>query len=231
MSIGFDLRRPSRICLVVLLLASAGTACEDPPLPPLTEAQHREVLADCPTQAYCLRGLIDVYSLGLNHLADRLMIEGIDAQVLNHMLWPVVAESILADSDAGTLVHPIVLVGHSYGSDDSIRIAEYLQPFGIEIDLIILLDATFPPPVPDNVGRCLHLYQPTSWGDTAPDIFPGNPVYAAPGNTRTDLSNRRIDSESFGDRAIEIHHFNVDSSLLIHDLVMEEIVQQCAESG
>ena len=213
--------------MIHMLPMVVGVGCDDLPLPPLPAAQQSQIRGDCSVQAYCLRGLGDVYSLGLNHLTDRLRIEGVNAEVLSHRDWSMLADRILASFQNGTLAGPVVMVGHSYGSDDAIRVAESLDAHGIDVDLLVLLDATVPPQIPANVGRCLHLYQHTFWGDLFPLIFSGRPVQPAPGNDRTEIINRLVNFENFGEGALEVNHFNIDSSVIIHDVVVDEIVRVC----
>ncbi len=219
-------RRPAPLT-IVLILPLLSCNVEDLPLPALPAPTHREILSDCPVKVFLLRGVDDIYSLGLNYLADRLSTEGVETHVVNHLNWPVFANAILATHESTPFAGSIVLVGHSYGADDSIHIADYLRPHGINVELLILLDATIPPPVPSNVDRCLHLYQPTVWGTVLPFVFAGMPVFPAPGNTGTEIINRIVNVENFGPDAAEIHHFNVDTSVLIHDVIVEEILREC----
>jgi pimeloyl-ACP methyl ester carboxylesterase len=215
--------------MICTLPLAAASSCDDLPLPPLPTAQQSQILGDCPVQAYCLRGLADVYSLGLNHLTDRLRIEGVNAEALSHRDWSILADGILARFQDGTLTGPVVMVGHSYGSDDAIRVAEFLDAHGVEVELLVLLDATIPPPIPANVARCLHLYQQTLWGALFPAVFAGRPVQPVPGNDRTEIINLQVTFENFGEGAFEVNHFNVDSSTMIHDVVIEEVVRVCGD--
>jgi pimeloyl-ACP methyl ester carboxylesterase len=181
-------------------------------------------------QVVCLRGLLDVFSLGLNDLAERLRHDGIEAITVSGPSWPRLAQSIREARSRGDLRKPLVLVGHSYGADDAIRLARKLKRWNIEVELLVLLDATTPPPVPSNVVRCLHVYRPTVMGDVFPHLFAGNPVDAEPGNHRTQVVNRIVSRESFGAAAAHIGHFSIDASDAVHDLVLRE-VQSVFPSG
>src|SRR5690606_30886302 len=55
---------------------------------------------------------------------------------------------------------PLVLIGHSYGADDVLRIAAELEKQGITVDLLITCDAVTPPPVPGNIVALHNYYKP-----------------------------------------------------------------------
>lgn len=103
----------------------------------------------------------------------------------------------IADLD-GELQRPLILVGHSHGADNAIRLAIELDRRGVEVDLLVLLDATTPPAIPESVVNCLHLYRPTVFGSVAPFLFAGNPVKLEAGNDRTRLANITIPAEESG---------------------------------
>ena len=178
-------------------------------------------------QAFCLRGLLDVFSLGLNDLSRRLRGEGLEARAVSGPAWPSLARKIRQARLEGRLQEPLILIGHSYGADDAIRLARKLSRWNIDVELLVLLDATTPPRVPSNVDRCLHLYRPTVAGDLLPFVFAGNPVNAEEGNHRTVIVNKIISRENFGAPAARIGHLNLDSSAAVHDLVVKEILRIC----
>jgi pimeloyl-ACP methyl ester carboxylesterase len=172
-----------------------------------------------------LRGLADVWSVGLNTLTEQMQSIGLDASVHSGPSWSTVGAQLAAIYDPATGLPGIVAVGHSYGSDDAIRMAEYLKSRNIPVRLLILLDATSPPPIPDNVDRCLHLYNLWLPGYVAPGVFSGNPVSPAPGNTRTIITNEVV-TPNPNDPAVGcVNHFNIDASSLIHQRVIEEILK------
>lgn len=217
-------------CLAAVGLTLSAVSCEDLPLPPLGEAVHRNVFGECDLEVYVFRGLADIYSLGFNHLNARLQNEGINSVAENHTAWMSIGQRILERRNAGVLSNRLAFVGHSYGGDDAIRLAEMLRANGIDVDLLVLYDSTNPPPIPDNVARVVHFYQRTIWGDLYPWMFAGLPVQAEFGNDRTEIINMAVDFPTFGIRAFEVNHFNIDSSGILHDLTVEEILDVCSSA-
>jgi pimeloyl-ACP methyl ester carboxylesterase len=178
-------------------------------------------------QTFCLRGLLDVFSLGLNDLSERLRSEGIEAITVSGPSWPSLARKIHRARLRGDLQKPLILVGHSYGADDAIRLARKLGRWNIDVELLVLLDATIPPPLPSNVARCLHVYRPTVVGDLFPFLFAGNPVDAEEGNHRTEIVNKIVSRENFGAAAARMGHLNLDASVAVHDLILKKILRIC----
>jgi hypothetical protein len=197
------------VLLAPVLMAASGCGG----LQPATEA------LDGQAEIYCLRGLWDIWSLGLDTLAERLRGEGLEAVALSGPDWPVLAESIPHAAPSSLTSRPLVIVGHSYGADDAILLARALGKRGATVSLLILLDATDPKPIPANVDRCLHLYIPTPLSSWAPEIFAGNPVVPEEGNDHTEIINRILTPEEFPD----VDHFTIDSADSVHDVVVEEV--------
>ena len=212
--------QPSSSLIVLAMLAAlAFSGCATPRVRHV--GLHRTV------EVYCLRGLLDVFSLGLNDLSERLRSEGIYAITVSGPLWPGLARKIHRAQLRGDLQEPLILVGHSYGADNAVRLARKLGGWNIDVELLVLLDATSPPPLPSNVARCLHVYRPTTVGNLFPFLFAGNPVDAEEGNHRTEIVNKIVSREDFGEAAARIDHFSIDASVAVHDLVLKEILRIC----
>src|SRR5438874_8140074 len=77
---------------------------------------------------YLIRGWIGVFSAGIDSLGEKLNDRGMRAVVYQDDQWRELAEQISKeyrgkDNDA----EPLVLVGHSYGADDVVRVARKLE--------------------------------------------------------------------------------------------------------
>jgi hypothetical protein len=110
------------------------------------------------THVYLMRGFLNVFSLGMDSLAEELQRSGISASVANHTQWRGVADEIASDYKAGQ--HgPIVLVGHSLGADAVMSMGEYLGQMGVPVSLIVPFDGTSAHTASANVARVLNLYK------------------------------------------------------------------------
>ncbi|MGD9924845.1 MAG: hypothetical protein AB7V13_25860, partial [Pseudorhodoplanes sp.] len=66
-----------------------------PPKPKAPAAKSVKVKTD--TRVYLLRGLLNVFSLGMDTLQERLTAMGIEAEVFNHNGWISIANKIEED--------------------------------------------------------------------------------------------------------------------------------------
>lgn len=208
----------ARLLAGLLLLGVVG-GCSEP--------YAGGLVAQSQVRVYLLRGLWDVFSTGFDTLALDLKSDRVSAVSMTGPDWPTVIDELRA---AAALGQKIVLAGHSYGGDDAIRVAETLGQDGIDVDLVVLLDATSPAPVPANVHVCIQYYIPTDLANDAPDVFPGNPVALAPGNDRTLLRNLVFTPADFGAAAAETDHFNIESNGFLHSKI-RSMVDSLAKGG
>jgi hypothetical protein len=175
-------------------------------------------------RVYLTRGLVAEYSLGMNRLADKLEELGIQTRVIDKPDYEDAQSEIVNtyQESGGTL--QFFIIGHSWGSDDAIRIAAELDADDVPIRLVVVLDAGLPPGVSDNVEKCTCYYIPTPAGETAPFVFAGHPISLAPDNSRTVLDNIPFTTETYGDMVGCATHFNVDVNSFAHILIIDEIV-------
>ena len=172
---------------------------------------------------HMLRGLGDIYSQGLNVLADEMKALGIDATAHSDPGWQLLGLKLASDYKDSGNPKGLVLLGHSYGADDAIKMCEYFQEQNIPVRLLILLDATNPPGIPSNVDRCVHFYIPWPAGDAAPGVLPGHPVAPAEGNTHTKITNDSLGLEGSNPADWCISHLGIDASQRIHTKILDEV--------
>jgi hypothetical protein len=133
-------------------------------------AQHRHVSqphsqqahADQPhtprAHVYLLRGLFNVFSLGMDSLAAELNRHGVETSVDNYADWQSLADRAAARFKAGS-ENPIILIGHSLGADAVMDMAAYLGRRDVPVALVIPFDGTKPLIASANVGRVVNLTQ------------------------------------------------------------------------
>jgi hypothetical protein len=154
---------------------------------------------------YLFRGLADVYSLGMNTLADELNARGVYATAHSHTDWKPIADRAVADYKAGKEA-PIILIGHSLGADAVMEMADYLGDKGVPVALVVPFDGTQSFPVPGNVGRVINFTQ-------------RDYAYMRPGTGfRGSLSNVDLSA----DRSID--HVTIDKSPRLHAWVISEVL-------
>lgn len=138
--------RPLQAAAIALLLALpiAGN-----PTNAAAQAQDAHV--------YLLRGVLNIFSLGLDDIAARLRQQGINATVDNYLSWESLAEEAAAEYRSGR-VRTIILVGHSSGATVLPNMAARLDQLGAPVKLAIGLDSVFQTSVAGHVGRYLNFY-------------------------------------------------------------------------
>ena len=94
-------------------------------------------------EVYFIRGGFDIFSVGMNDMANELKAKGIKASAHSIMAWKGIADDIIKRSKVKKGVsYPIIFLGHSLGADAAPEFANYLGEHGIAVDLVIGFDAT-----------------------------------------------------------------------------------------
>lgn len=167
----FDAKRPMRnlVAGIVLIAFSLITVT----LAGSTDAEAAP--GKRPGHVYLLRGLLNVFSLGMDDLAYKLEATGVTATVHSYPVWRGLADDMIASYRAGNRA-PIILMGHSNGADTTISLARKLNESGVPVALIVNFDPVAPEPVPPNVRQIVNFYVPTGWGQavTPEKRFHGN---------------------------------------------------------
>lgn len=154
---------------------------------------------------YLLRGLLNVFSLGMDTLADELNKRGVYATVDNHTAWQSLADQAAARYKAGT-EGPIIIIGHSLGADAVMEMSAYLGQRGVPVALAVPFDGTQSFAASSNIAHVLNLTQRS---------------YAymrkGPGFKGT-LVNFDVSSDP------NIDHLNIDKSPRLHAKVIAEVL-------
>jgi hypothetical protein len=185
------------------ILATSGLAA-DATAAPKRAAGNANVAGE--PRVFLLRGLLNVFSLGMDTLAEKLNAAGIRAEVHPHDSWSAVAASIASDYRRG-LRGPVVLIGHSLGADVIFSLAERLDSEGVPVRLMVAFDPTNSYAAPKNVDYMLNLFQHNGFGRR---------VAAGPG-FRGELNNMDLTSDK------SIDHTSIDKSPALHNLVINKI--------
>ena len=139
--------RPLRVTAITLLLL----------LLPIAGNPASAAAAGSDAHVYLLRGVLNIFSLGLDDIAARLQQQGINATVANYLSWESLANEAAAEYRSGR-VRTIVLVGHSSGATVLPDMAARLDQLGAPVKLAIGLDSVFQTSLSGRVGRYLNFY-------------------------------------------------------------------------
>jgi hypothetical protein len=108
-------------------------------------------------RVYLMRGVLNIFSLGLDQIAARLQAQGIPASVHNYIPWASVADDAAAEYRSGR-ANIIILVGHSSGATCLPAMVERLSQQGVPVKLAIGLDSVFHTSLSGRVGKYINFY-------------------------------------------------------------------------
>ncbi len=138
-------------------LKVAATALLLLAMPMASARVHAAPAAPPSAHVYLMRGVLNIFSLGLDQIAARLQRQGIAASVHNHMLWASVADDAAAEYHSGR-AKVIILVGHSSGATCLPDMVERLTAEGVPVKLAIGLDSVFHTSLSGRVGKYINFY-------------------------------------------------------------------------
>jgi len=181
-------------------------------------------LADARAAAYLFRGIGAVFSPGFGLLCDRLRMAGVWAEDLRCVGDRWACRHLLAERAAGRLTGPVALVGHSRGGRRALVAATWLGRAGVVVDLLVCVDVAFPPPVPGNVRRAVHLYR-SRWR-----AYPARPLRSSSG-AGVRIENIDLDSPGSPVPGWGLHHLNITGCAVLQTWVVEQIEALISVAG
>jgi hypothetical protein len=141
--------RPLQAAAVAILLLMIPAAGKAGPIPASSQASDAHV--------YLLRGVLNIFSLGLDDIAERLRQQGIPTTVSNYIFWSSLADEAAAEYRSGK-IKTIILVGHSSGATYLPDMVARLSQLGVPVKLAIGLDSVFHTSLSGRVGRYVNYY-------------------------------------------------------------------------
>jgi hypothetical protein len=133
------------VLLVLLIGANSAHAVNDPASGPST------------AHVYLLRGVLNIFSLGLDDIAAKLRAQGVPVTIANFASWSSLADEAAAAHRSGRL-KTIILVGHSSGATALPDMVAKLDELGVPVKLAIGLDSVFRTSLKGRVGRYINFY-------------------------------------------------------------------------
>jgi hypothetical protein len=200
------------VALILAVAANVPALAQDTASIERPAKSSQKRVAQSAGHVYLLRGLLNVFSLGMDDLAAKIQARGISASVHNHSEWQTLADDIIAKYKAGNRA-PIILVGHSLGADAVMFMGEYLGNKGVPVALIVPFDGTGSFAASSNVARVMNLTQRDYAHMRRGSGFRG------------ELQNIDMSGQP------GIDHVNIDKSARLHAMVLSKIQAVLGRGG
>jgi len=166
-------------------------------------------------QVYTMRGLGGIFSRGMNRLEDTL--ENDYHIRTSSTIWYKVndlSDFIITNHRDKTLQGPIILIGHSLGANEQIKVAEKLARANIPVDLLMTIDAVSPIRVPPNVKEVFNIYKPA-----LVPMFSGLTLKARD-SKQTHVVNFNVKTL----KGIYVNHFTIDKNKAIQKIMLDKVL-------
>ncbi len=207
-----------KIKLIVILIVIGLSGCVDLSGSRSTYGTNKHLHASYNTRYYgevhTMLGGLGIFSKGMNTLrvavSDRYDIPAYGTIWYNagHVTRFIIDNYYRQGNHA-----PIILVGHSLGANDQIKVARNLNKVGIPVALLITVDAVSQTIVPSNVHQAVNFYK----SGYVP-MFSGLKLKAAD-PSKTSIEN--INAATL--KGIKVNHFTIDKNPLVQEMILERI--------
>src|SRR4051812_16515530 len=217
-----------------MMLGSLAAGCSSLPAGPLDAVRANSASARR-GNVYLIRGWNGLWSQGMDDLARRLTAEGVEAHAYQQGQSAALGDAIRDRYRAAADPDPLVLIGFSFGADESIRIARKLSDAGLAVDLLVTLDPVTPPDVPPGVRACRNFYQSNGVWDALPWLR-GVPVRTegrAEGRAegRVEGEVARVANTNVRDDPDLLEpdtgHHTIAANRKLHEKIVEEVRRVC----
>jgi len=150
---GLSVLHLQAMALLLAISIGPGTANATPGSGPATGAH-----------VFLLRGVLNIFSLGLDDIAAKLRRQGIPVTVANFVSWSSLADRAAAEYRSGK-VRTIILVGHSSGATALPDMVAKLGRLGVPVKLAIGLDSVFRTRLAGHAERYINFYVASGAGE------------------------------------------------------------------
>lgn len=169
-----------------------------------------------PGQVYTMRGLGGVFSRGMNHLEDNL--EDNYSVRTSSTIWyqaNKLSKYIIEKHKNNSLQGPIILVGHSLGANEQIKVAKNLERANIPVELLLTVDAVAPVVVPGNVKHVFNIYKP--------GIIPmiSGRVLKAADPVHTHIDNFNVNNNL---KDVYMNHITIDKNSTVQKIMLDKVL-------
>ena len=176
---------------------------------PAALAACAKIKPRAPGEIYFMRGLANIFSLGLDEFGKEMSKLGVENCVFNHSVWQSLANDIVERSYRGEVSPPIIIIGHSLGANIAPKMATIIGQHNIPVSFVVMLDPVEPTFVGKNVEEIRNYYLPKRNDNTL------HPLQDFDG----DLEN--VNVKRFGG----FDHFNIDENRQLRNVMKSRIIE------
>lgn len=165
-------------------------------------------------EVHTMRGGLGIFSIGMNQLQTTVT-KRFNIPASSSMWYNAgnVSRSIITYHYTHKSHRPVILVGHSLGANEQIKVARNLGKVGIPVALLVTVDAVSPTYVPSNVQYVLNIYKP----GYVP-MFSGRILHADnPGKTH--IENLNVNTL----KGMQVNHFTLDKDKQVQARILNRI--------
>lgn len=163
-----------------------------------------------PGEIYLIRGLANIFSLGMDTMAKEFSKMGIANCVANHAVWSGLAQDVIERNYSNRVSHPVIIVGHSLGAGVAPKMATRLGAHDIEVAYVVMYDPVEPTQVGRDVDEIINYYLRSKNKDK---ILRPEPDF--------DGELQNIDLRGQGN----IDHFNIDDNRQLQQIVYDKALE------
>lgn len=192
--------------IVLMMLAFAGFTGT-------AQAQCAKIKPTQPGEIYFMRGLANIFSLGLDAFGQEVSKAGIENCVFNHSLWQSVVNDVVERSYRGQVSYPVVIIGHSLGANIAPRMATAMGRSGVPVSYVVMLDPVEATVVGRGVREIYNYYLPKRQDSL---LYPGSEF---------DGFLENVNVAKFGG----FDHFNIDKNRQLRDLMKRRVFDLVAQ--
>ncbi|MGC1182713.1 hypothetical protein [Legionella sp.] len=165
-------------------------------------------------EVHTMLGGLGVFSTGMKELSNSVVVK-YDIPAPSDMWYNAgaVSKSIMAYYYKHKNHRPIILVGHSLGANEQIKVARNLNKVAIPVDLLVTVDAVSQTIVPPNVKHAMNFYKP----GYVP-MFSGLKLKAVDPD-KTFIENINVTEL----KGVKVNHFTIDKDPVVQAMIMKEV--------
>ncbi len=151
-------------------------------------------------RVYLLRGLANIFSLGMDDLAAKLRARGIEASVHSYVDLETLTRYAVEQASMGKRrPSPVIIIGHSLGADAAVTMGNRVTAAGVPVPLVVTFDPVTAMIASPKIGKVVNYYQAGGSGKA--------------------VSGKRVENIDLTGSG-ELSHFNIDKAAELHNKVI-----------